>query len=58
MEWPRGRACCACMLPVPAARLRPRGAREHLASAGAGFAGGVKRVVRFVVNVIGVAFGF
>ena len=43
---------------VPAARLRPRGAREHLASAGAAFAGGVKRAVRFVVNVIGVAFGF
>ena len=46
------------MLPVPVARLRPRGAREHLAIAGAAFAGGVKRVVRFVVNVIGVAFGF
>jgi hypothetical protein len=42
---------------VPVARRRPRGARAHLASAGAALAAGVKRTVRFVIDVVGVVFG-
>lgn len=42
---------------VPTALVRPRGARARIARAGAVIAGGVRGAVRFVVNVIGTAFG-
>ncbi len=42
---------------VPTALARPRGVRDRLARAGAAVAGAVAGAVRFVVNVVGAAFG-
>jgi hypothetical protein len=42
---------------VPTALVRPRGVRARIARAAAAFAAGVRGAARFVVNVIGTAFG-
>jgi hypothetical protein len=54
-ESSRGRACWIHV--VPPARLRPRRARDRLASVGGAIADGVKGVVSFVVNAFGALFG-